>query len=375
MTLNLNQFLGEIVNPISNISLSEEKRIKNILEKDSEIVITYDREGLSPENKRILEDLILEQLSKEFDLKNVYFKTISQDSKDVYAGSKKSPSVPVHDPKKAELPKKKMVPNVSHIVAVSSGKGGVGKSTVSANLAISLKRKGYKVGLIDADVYGPSIPMLLGKREEKPRASENKKIIPIEAFGIHFMSFVLFVPEGDPVIWRGPMLGGVLNQFLFDVEWGELDYLLIDLPPGTGDMQLSMIQTVEIDGALVVSTPQDVALLDSKKGLQMFHKMNVPVLGMIENMSYFSPPNSEEKYYLFGKEGVENAAKSLNVDFLGGIPLEVELRESSDKGMPYMENNEYEGRGVWNSYMEIVEKLVKKLEEKRPKSFFQKIFS
>ena len=203
----------------------------------------------------------------------------------------------------------------------------------------------------------------------------NKKIIPVESCGIKFMSFGFFIEEGEPVIWRGPMLGGVLNQFLFDVEWGELDYLIIDLPPGTGDMQLSMIQSLEVDGVAVVSTPQDVALLDAKKGLEMFNKMDTPVLGMIENMSYFVADESDKKYYIFGQGGVKKACEEIKTNFLGEIPLEVELRESSDKGTPYMDNPNYEGRSVWKGYMDLAKKIDDVLEGKEKKSFFGKLFS
>jgi ATP-binding protein involved in chromosome partitioning len=217
--------------------------------------------------------------------------------------------------------------------------------------------------------------MLLNQRETKPSANDNKKILPIETMGISFISFGLFINEGDPVIWRGPMLGGVLNQFLFDVDWGELDYLLIDLPPGTGDMQLSMIQATDVDGAVVVSTPQDVALLDSKKGLQMFKQVKVPILGMVENMSYFIPDDMpEKKYYIFGNGGVKKACEELGVEFLGEIPMEIALREGSDNGRPYMQERSFEGRPVWKAYVDFAKKLNSGIYPEE-KGFLKKLFS
>ena len=224
------------------------------------------------------------------------------------------------------------------------------------------------------------MPMLLNQRGTKPGATDDKKILPIDAYGIPFISFGLFINEKDPVIWRGPMLGGVLNQFLFDVAWEGLDYLIIDLPPGTGDMQLSMIQATDIDGAIVVSTPQDVALLDSKKGLAMFNQVKVPILGMVENMSYFVPDdNQSKKYFIFGEGGVKKAAQELNVNLLAEIPLEIALREGSDTGKPYMNEKKYEGRPVWNAYMSLAKNVDQCFNEQsttdEPKGFFKRLFS
>ena len=246
------------------------------------------------------------------------------------------------------------------------------------NLALALKIQGKKVGLLDGDIYGPSVPILLGQRNIHPKAAskEGKKIEPINIHELKFISFGSFIPESDPVIWRGPMLGGVLNQFLFDVDWGELDYLVIDLPPGTGDIQLSLIQNVKIDGTVVVSTPQQVALLDTKKGLNMFKRMNIPVLGMIENMSYFVPEDDQnKKYFIFGKGGVEKVAHELDVPFLGGIPLATSIRETSDLGNPYMNHKEFDKDFVWKSYMEISQKLDKIFNNGPTKKFWNKLFS
>jgi ATP-binding protein involved in chromosome partitioning len=216
---------------------------------------------------------------------------------------------------------------------------------------------GFKVGIIDADIYGPSLPMLMGMRAEKPRSNNDKRIIPLEKDGVKFISFGLFINEEDPVIWRGPMLGGVLNQFLFDVEWGDTDFLLIDLPPGTGDIQLSMVQNANVDGAIVISTPQDVALLDAMKGLQMFKKMNLPIIGMVENMSYFLCEENGMKHYIFGKGGVGVACEKMNLTLLGEIALDEKLRENSDRGTPYMSQNENNEKIIWNTYMSAAQKV------------------
>jgi ATP-binding protein involved in chromosome partitioning len=201
------------------------------------------------------------------------------------------------------------------------------------------------------------MPMIFGKRDEKPRSNSEKKIIPVESFGIKFMSFGFFINEHDPVIWRGPMLGGVLNQFLFDVDWTGLDYLLIDLPPGTGDIQLSMIQNAHVDAAIVISTPQDIALLDAKKGAEMFKKMNLPILGMVENMSSFVCHHCGSEHHIFGQGGVETAVAQMELKFLGRVPLEIDLRTGSDKGEPYMAQEKFEQRPVWKSFVSIASEV------------------
>lgn len=272
-------------------------------------------------------------------------KTTSSQSQDVFKALDSAPTKKVEETTPAQIKaghgtvgNKRPVPGVGKIIAIGSGKGGVGKSTFTANLALALRRQGHSVGIIDADIYGPSLPMIFGKRDEKPRSNAERKIIPVDAHGIRFMSFGFFINESDPVIWRGPMLGGVLNQFLFDVDWTGTDYLLIDLPPGTGDIQLSMIQNAHVDGCIIISTPQDVALLDAKKGLEMFRKMNLPIIGMVENMSAFICDGCGKTHHIFGKGGVEEAVKQLNTKLIGSIPLEISLRAGSDEGVPYMSN-------------------------------------
>ncbi len=373
--------IGTIANPATKKTLGVENRIKEVLVNDEKVTIKYDREGISPTEKRVIEDSIYGLLKSKFEEDNITIMTVSKDSKDVFTGASEKKQEQPQQPKASIQAghgpagaNKKRIPNVKKILAVSSCKGGVGKSTVSVNLAITLKNMGMKVGILDADIYGPSMPLLLGQRNAKPAANDNKKILPIEAHGLKFISFGLFIQEDDAVIWRGPMLGGVLNQFLFDVEWGELDYLIVDLPPGTGDMQLSMVQATEVDAAIVVSTPQQVAILDSKKGMKMFEKTNVPIIGMIENMSYFVPDdNLEKKYYIFGNGGVKKACAELDTQFLGEIPMEISLRESSDNGIPYMSLKEYEGRPVWKSYMNLAKHIEEAMSEKTKKGFFSKI--
>lgn len=236
--------------------------------------------------------------------------------------------------------KGKAIPGISNIIAVASGKGGVGKSTTTANLAVSLARMGFKVGVLDADIYGPSMPIMFDVENEKPISvvvDGKSKMKPIESYEVKLLSIGFFTSPSQAVIWRGPMASKALNQMIFDADWGQLDFMLIDLPPGTGDIHLSIMQALPVTGAVVVSTPQAVALADAKKGVAMFQSeaINVPVLGIIENMAYFTPeelPNN--KYYIFGKEGAKNLAEDLQVPFLGEVPLVQSIREAGDYGRP-----------------------------------------
>lgn len=252
-------------------------------------------------------------------------------------------NIKVEAPAKPENPnliKGKPVPGIKNIVAVASGKGGVGKSTVTANLAVTLSKMGFKVGILDADIYGPSIPIMFDVAAERPlsvNVDGKSKMKPIENYGVKVLSIGFFTQPNQAVIWRGPMASKALNQLIFDADWGELDFMLIDLPPGTGDIHLSIMQALPITGAVVVSTPQNVALADARKGVAMFQQENiqVPVLGMVENMAYFTPEElPDNKYYIFGKEGAKNLAEDLEVPFLGEIPLVQSIRESGDVGHP-----------------------------------------
>jgi len=226
-------------------------------------------------------------------------------------------------------------PGIGAFVAVASGKGGVGKSTVAANFAVALAQQGYRVGLVDTDIYGPSVPTMFGLRYEKPRVNDRRKIIPLEKHGVKLLSMGFLVEEKQAVIWRGPMVSSAVRQFLGEAEWGELDILVLDLPPGTGDIQLTIVQTIPLTGAIIVSTPQEVALADARKGIAMFNNVNVPVLGLVENMAYFSPPDMpDRKYYLFGEGGVRKLAEARGLPLLGQIPIEEAVREDADLGTP-----------------------------------------
>ena len=225
------------------------------------------------------------------------------------------------------------IPGVKNIIAVSSGKGGVGKSTVAVNLAVALAADGAKVGIMDADVYGPNVPMMLGAGYDQPEV-ENGKLRPIVAHGVKMISMALLVPPDKPMILRGPMLHGVVRQFLSDVNWGDLDYLIVDMPPGTGDVQLSLAQLVPVQGAVLVTTPQEVSLSDVRRAVKMFEQVNVPVLGVIENMSYFIAPDTGNKYEIFGKGGGQKLCDEYGLNLLGEIPLGMEVREGGDTGVP-----------------------------------------
>jgi ATP-binding protein involved in chromosome partitioning len=252
--------------------------------------------------------------------------------------------------------KSSVLPGVKNIIAVVSGKGGVGKSTVSSNLALALTKGGAKVGLMDADIYGPSIPIMFGVRGERPMMTDvNGKamIIPLERYGIRLLSIGLLVDEKNAVVWRGPMASSAIRQFITDVDWGELDYLVIDMPPGTGDIHLTMMQTAPVTGVVVVTTPQDVALADARKGIAMFSQaqMNVPIIGLVENMSYFTPAElPENKYYIFGKEGGKRLADEYDLPFLGQIPLVQSIREGGDRGVPVMISDDLISRDAFDEF-------------------------
>jgi ATP-binding protein involved in chromosome partitioning len=245
---------------------------------------------------------------------------------------------PAHAPRHGHAPSghqpgKRGVPGIRSIVAVASGKGGVGKSTTAVNLALGLLANGLKVGILDADIYGPSMPRLLGI-SGKPEVADGRTLKPMQKYGLKVMSMGFLVGEDTPMIWRGPMVVSALTQMLREVEWGELDVLVVDMPPGTGDAQLTMAQQVPLAGAVIVSTPQDLALIDARKGLNMFRKVDVPVLGIVENMSYFIAPDTGKRYDIFGHGGARQEAERVGVTFLGEVPLEMRIRETSDEGTP-----------------------------------------
>jgi ATP-binding protein involved in chromosome partitioning len=273
----------------------------------------------------------------------------------------------VEKPAVKENPNKirgKEIPNIKNIIAIASGKGGVGKSTITANTAISLAKMGFNVGVLDADVYGPSQHIMFDVEKAKPLSVNiegRSKMKPVESYGVKLLSLGFFTDPGQAVIWRGPMASKALNQLIFDADWGELDFLLIDLPPGTGDVHLSIVQALPISGAVIVSTPQNIALADAKKGVAMFQQenINVPVLGIIENMAYFTPEElPDNKYYIFGQDGAKNLAEDIKTKFLGEIPLVQSIRESGDVGRPVAMQN---GTVLEKSFNEITKEMVAEL--------------
>ncbi len=319
----------QIIEALETISIAGEGKnmvesgaVKNVLTFGNEVVVDLILTTPAMHIKKRAEDdikkLIHEKFSPEADVKV---------------------NIKVEVPDNNEI-KGKSIPGISNIIAVASGKGGVGKSTVTANLAVTLAKMGFKVGVLDADIYGPSMPIMFDVENEKPISVEvdgKSKMKPIESYEIKLLSIGFFTSPSQAVIWRGPMAAKALNQMIFDADWGQLDFLLLDLPPGTGDIHLSIMQSLPITGAVIVSTPQAVALADTKKGVSMFmsDSINVPVLGIVENMSYFTPeelPNN--KYYIFGKEGAKSLSEDLQVPFLGEVPLVQSIREAGDYGRP-----------------------------------------
>ena len=268
-----------------------------------------------------------------------------------------------------------VLPKVKNIIAVVSGKGGVGKSTVAANLALALSQGGAKVGLMDADIYGPSVPIMFGVRGERPMmmdvGNEKGMIVPLERYGIKLMSIGLLVDEKNAVVWRGPMASSAIRQFVTDVYWDELDYLVVDMPPGTGDIHLTLVQTVPVTGVVIVTTPQDVALADAKKGIAMFGQaqVNVPIIGLVENMSYFTPaelPNN--KYYIFGKEGGRRLAEEYDLPFLGQIPLVQSIREGGDQGVPIMMSDDAITKKAFEEFAAITVRSIAMRNAQMPKT-------
>ena len=320
----------EILKALETITIAGEGKnmvesgaVKNVITFGNEVVVDLVLSTPAMHIKKRAEDdikkLIHEPFSKEADVK-VNIKVEAKENPNEIKG--------------------KAIPGISNIIAVASGKGGVGKSTITANLAVSLAKMGFKVGVLDADIYGPSMPIMFDVENEKPISIEvdgKSKMKPIESYEIKLLSIGFFTSPSQAVIWRGPMASQALTQMIFDADWGELHFMLIDLPPGTGDIHLSIMQSMPITGAVVVSTPQAVALADARKGVSMFmaDSINVPVLGIIENMAYFTPEElPENKYYIFGKEGAKNLSEDLKVPFLGEVPLVQSIREAGDYGRP-----------------------------------------
>ncbi|WP_372975991.1 P-loop NTPase [Muriicola sp.] len=306
-------------------NMVESGAVRNIQTFGDEVVVDITIKNPSLQAKKKTEVNILQAIHRE-----------------VYEKAKITVNIAVDVPskQKANEIKGAPIPGIKNIIAVASGKGGVGKSTVTANLAATLSKMGFSVGILDADIYGPSIPIMYDVASQKPLAVEvngTSKMKPIENYGVKILSIGFFTQPNQAVIWRGPMAAKALNQMIFDAHWGELDFHLIDLPPGTGDIHLSIMQALPVTGAVVVSTPQEIALADARKGVAMFQQeaINVPVLGIIENMAYFTPAElPENKYYIFGKDGAKNLAEDMDVPFLGALPLVQSIREASDAGRP-----------------------------------------
>lgn len=346
----IEQALTTISLPGEGKNMMESKAIKNIHVFGDEVVVDVLMANPALQAKKKVEVSILKTIH---DL--VYEKAKITVNIEVSISEKKE---------KTPLIKGKPIPGIQHIIAIASGKGGVGKSTVTANLAVSLARMGFKVGVLDADIYGPSMPMMFDVVNDRPLAKNIdgvSKMVPIENFGVKLLSIGFFTNPNQAVIWRGPMAAKALNQMIFDAAWGELDFLLIDLPPGTGDIHLSIMQSLPITGAVVVSTPQAVALADAKKGVAMFQQENiqVPVLGIIENMAYFTPeelPNN--KYYIFGKEGAKYLASDMDIPFLGELPLVQSIREAGDIGRPAAMQDE---TVVSNAFVDVTRAMVQQV--------------
>src|SRR6266852_6755643 len=304
--------------------------VKEIRIQDAEVSFTLAFAGQSPATKAALHSSASKAVSQLPGVSRVSVKMGSAAG----AGRPQAPAPAAqgHAHGQPGAPAADFIPEVKHTIAVSSGKGGVGKSTVAVNLALALKQSGAEVGLVDVDVYGPDVPLMMGAKG-RPGMFENK-IIPVEAHGIKIMSIGLLVAEREALVWRGPMIHSAVQQFLRDVLWGPLDYLVFDMPPGTGDAQLSLSQVVPLSGVVMVTTPQDVALLDVRKALGMFRKLNVPILGIVENMSYFIAPDTGRRYGIFGEGGGDKVAEEFGVPLLARIPLEIDTRKGGDAGVP-----------------------------------------
>jgi len=341
--------LETITEPGGGKSLVENKNVTNVVTFGDEVIVDVTIGNPTLQAKKKMEAEVAKAIhtaiGKNIDVKvNVKAVTVAKETTN-------------------KAPENKL-PNIKNIIAIASGKGGVGKSTITANTAISLSKMGFKVGILDADVYGPSMHLMFDVEKARPLSTTingRSKMKPVENYDVKLLSLGFFTDANQAVIWRGPMAGKALNQMIFDADWGELDFLLIDLPPGTGDVHLSIVQALPISGAVIVSTPQNIALADAKKGVAMFQQenINVPVLGIVENMAYFTPaelPNN--KYYIFGKEGAKNLAEDINTSFLGEIPLVQSIREAGDVGHPVaLQKNTM----LEEAFKEITKKMVSEL--------------
>lgn len=336
--------LMHVIHPVEELDLISLEMVQDLIVQDKYVSFTLEMPAKNDELARELSARATTAIKKFVDAEAVVDITVGinlsaarrrEQSENAQSSSNGAQSHP-HDEASPDANPETFQPlaGVKHIIAVASGKGGVGKSTVASNLAVALASTGARVGLMDTDIYGPSVPTMFDVHE-RPSITTQRKLVPIEKYGVHLVSMGFLVDPDQAMIWRGPMVTSAVKQFMQEVEWGELDYMVLDLPPGTGDIQLTIVQSVPLTGAVIVSTPQTVALDDARKGVAMFQKVRVPVLGVIENMAWFSPPDMpEKKYYLFGKHGARRLAERLEVPFLGEIPLVEAIREGGDNGRP-----------------------------------------
>ena len=341
--------LESITAPGEGKNLIESNSVKNIVIFDKEVVLDVEISNPSLQAKKRVEVDIMKIIHEKVHPK---------------ADIKVNVKVVVNTEKPTNEIKGKEIPGIKNIIAVASGKGGVGKSTITSNIAVSLAKMGFSVGILDADVYGPSTPLMFNVANEKPLSvtvDGRSKMKPVESYGVKILSLGFFTQPDQAVIWRGPMASKALKQMIFDAAWGELDFMIVDWPPGTGDVHLSIVQALPITGAVIVSTPKKIALADAKKGVAMFKQpnINVPVLGIVENMSYFTPPElPKNKYYIFGQDGAKNLAKDIDTVFLGEVPLIQSIRESGDFGTPAALQ---EGTEIENTFIDITKNVVSEL--------------
>ena len=347
---NIKEVFEKVLFPNTDKNFVDLGAILNIQLFGNEVVLDIQISNPTLQFKKRVENICVDALQKQFG-KNTVVKL----------------NYIVKNVEKDNRIKGNLIPGVKNIIAVSSGKGGVGKSTISANLSVALVELGYKVGLVDADIYGPSMPIMFDLVGESPNAIEvdgKKKMQPLENYGVKMVSMGLFTQANQAIVWRGPMASKALNQLIWDSHWGELDYLVVDLPPGTGDIHLSLVQAIPITGAVIISTPQEIALADAEKGVNMFKmdSIDVPVLGIIENMSFFvTEENPDKKYFIFGKDGAKNLAEKLGVELLGQIPIVQSIREAADAGRPGVLQLNTE---ISNSFINLAKKVVVSIDER-----------
>ncbi len=379
--------LAAITYPGESVSLTDKGCVGEIEFEDGEVIVELNLSGLSREDRHSLEDAVVQSISALEGVEEVSLDVSSDDvSVPKSAPPPSEPGITVthgHSSASAQKPTQEptvkpptsALAGVKNLIGIASGKGGVGKSTVAANLALALQAKGAKVGLCDIDIYGPSIPIQMGVVDAKPSVStDHKKFVPVDAYGVKVMSIGFLVDEDTPVIWRGPIVSSVVKQFLEDVVWGELDYLVIDMPPGTGDAQLTLSQTAPLTGAVIVTTPSELALVDAQKGLQMFRKVEVPVLGLVENMSHYICTSCGDKSEPFSSGGTARLSEQFNVEVLAELPLDHTIQRGSDNGKPVV--SEAPESPQARAFLGLADALIKKVpfETKEKKGVLSSLF-